>query len=298
MIQRCLAVALATNLHQARGLAATAAASGSSHCPSGGRLAGQRVLVTGAGRGIGRAIALLCAGEGAQVAIASRTAGELAETEKAASSAHPVAAALMAVPCDVTSETEVEAMVAAVVEEFGGIDILINNAGGAGAGGKAPAHTQSLDAFRNLLELNVVSVLGVSGAVLRAAMLPARAGRIVMISSRAGKLGIGGMAPYSASKFALEGLAATLAEEVRSAGIEVNTLSPGMVDTASFPKPPGKPGVRSAESVAAGLLAVLEGGVTGHYLHVDELDAAVAAGLGASAALKPINEPPFVPGAR
>ena len=98
-----------------------------------------------------------------------------------------------------------------------------------------------------------------------------------------------------ASKFALEGLTATLAAEARAAGnsIRVNSISPGMVDTASFPKAPGRPGVRSAESIKDGLFYLLLGSdASGSYLHVDEYDEAVAAGV-PSAALKPIDEAAF-----
>lgn len=72
-------------------------------------------------------------------------------------------------------------------------------------------------------------------------------------------------------------------------------LSPGMVNTRSFPKPEGREGVRSAESVRESLFALLEGGVTGHYVHADELDEARGKGLGDGAALKPIREAVFSP---
>ena len=135
----------------------------------------------------------------------------------------------------------------------------------------------------------------VSSAVLRAAMLAQGKGHIINISSRAGKVGLSSMGPYVASKFALEGLTAALAAEAQSAsdgGIRVNSISPGMVDTASFPKAPGRPGVRSAESIRDGLLFLHGAGVSGTYLHVDEYDEAVSAGT-PEAALKPINEPTF-----
>ena len=99
-----------------------------------------------------------------------------------------------------------------------------------------------------------------------------------------------------ASKFAVEGLTATLAAEARagSTGVRVNSISPGMVDTASFPKAPGRPGVRTAESVRDGLLYLLlgSGDASGTYLHVDEYDQALAAAK-PEAALKPIDEEAF-----
>jgi NAD(P)-dependent dehydrogenase (short-subunit alcohol dehydrogenase family) len=278
---------------------------------TGGKMVGQRVLVTGAGRGIGRAIALWMSAEGAKVAISSRTQHELQETADACRRNHQCAnhdaagkddgkdedednVSMHVV--DVTDSQQVEDMVQSIVHQWGGIDVLINNAGGAQAQ-KGPSETLDSNDLKHLLDLNVVSVHMVTSAVLRHAMLVSNnnGGKIVNISSRAGKVGLPQMSFYVASKFALEGLTATMAEELRDKNIQINTLSPGMVNTQSFPKPPGKPGVRSAESVADGLWTILNNpdGVTGHYLHVDELDQARARGLPDTAALKPIREPLF-----
>ena len=257
------------------------------------RLEGQRVLVTGAGRGIGRSIALICSRHGAKVAIAPRTRSELEETASLASDT-AAAEAMEVFVSDVTKEDEVEDMVESIVRKWGGIDILVNNAGGSQAA-KGAHETLSSSDLRRLLDLNVVGVHAVSSGVLRHAMLPAGSGRIVNISSRAGKLGLPNYSFYVASKFALEGMTASLAEELKDKGVSVNSISPGMVNTKSFPKPPGRKGVREAESIEAGLFAVLETTATGRYLHVDELDEARAAGLPDSLALKPINEPKFDP---
>lgn len=265
------------------------------HHPSRGlasaRLIDQRVLVTGAGRGIGRAIALICSRHGAKVAISSRTRSELEETAAIATEESSPMSIHVA---DVTDVSQVEDTVKSIVKEWGGIDILINNAGGAQQS-KGPLESLPSDDLRSLLDLNVVGVHVVTSAVLRHAMLPAGSGRIINISSRAGKLGLPNMSLYCASKFALEGMTAALAEEVKDKGIEVNSLSPGMVNTRSFPKPEGRKGVRSAESIEGSLFALLEGGVTGHYVHADELDEARAKGLADSAALKPIREALFSP---
>ena len=286
------------------------------------RLINQRVLITGAGRGIGRAVALICSREGAKVAITSRTLSELEETASHARSGSDSESSMMSIHvADVTNVSEVEDTVKSIVEKWGGIDILINNAGGSQKA-KGPLETLPSDDLRSILDLNVVGVHAVTSAVLRHAMLPAGSGKIVNISSRAGKVGLPNYSHYCASKFALEGMTAALAEEVKDKGIEVNTvsqemflpclytkqfakiltwhincpqISPGMVNTKSFPKPDGKSGVRTAESVEDGLFALLEGGVTGHYIHVDELDEARAKGLEDRVALKPIRERLFSP---
>jgi 3-oxoacyl-[acyl-carrier protein] reductase len=255
-------------------------------------IAGQRVLVTGAGRGIGRAIALTCSQEGCKVALSSRTAADLEETVSMADTDDQKNMKIF--PCDVTNSDEVESMVQSVVKEWGEIDILINNAGG-GQAVQGPAETLQADDLRRLLDLNVVAVHSVTSSVLRNGMLTSGGGRIVNISSRAGKKGLPNISFYVVSKFALEGYTATLAAELADNNVLVNSLSPGMVDTQSFPKAPGKEGVRTAESVRDGLMTILESGMTGHYLHVDELDQVRAKGLADASALKPINEDTFSP---
>ena len=259
-------------------------------------LIGQRVLVTGAGRGIGRSIAQVCHAQGARVAITSRTQSELQQTAAGfGTTGQENSTKMLLLPdCDVTREDQVETMVRKAVQEWGGLDILINNAGGAQPV-KGPVSSLKSDDLRNVLDLNVVSVHTVTSTVLRqCSASPLK--HIVNVSSRAGKMGFPQMSFYAASKFALEGYTASLAEELRDVGTLVNSISPGMVDTVSFPKAPGRKGVRTPESIKDGLLVLLrQTEATGHYLHVDELDAARAKGLPDSRALKPINEPKFSP---
>mmetsp|Transcript_3292 Transcript_3292/g.8393 ORF Transcript_3292/g.8393 Transcript_3292/m.8393 type:complete len:293 (-) Transcript_3292:2123-3001(-) len=260
------------------------------------RLANQRVLITGGGRGIGRGIALICSREGANIAIVSRTRSELEETASLAATGDSGSDSpeMSIHVTDVTNSSQVEDAVKSIVSKWGGIDILINNAGGSQKA-KVPLWELSSEDLRSMLDLNVVSVNAVTSAVLRQAMLPAGRGKIVNISSRAGKVGIGSYSHYCTSKFALEGMTAALAEEVKDKGIEVNTPSPGMVNTRAFPKPEGKKGVRSVESVEDSLFALINGGVTGHYVHADELDEVRAKGLDDKVALKPIREAIFYP---
>lgn len=257
-------------------------------------LHGKNVLVTGGGRGIGRAIAHIFAEEGAVVAICSRTKTELEETVNSYIAPSPNNGGMI-IPfvVDLTDEKQVEDLVLALSETWGGsIDVLINNAGGGHR--KKKSYEMNSSELKDLLNLNVVSVHSVTSAVLRHSMLEKKSGRIVNISSKAGKVGIDSMSFYVTSKFALEGYTATLAEELKEHNILVNSISPGMVDTTSFPKAPGRKGVRTAESIRDGLLLLLETDRTGHYLHVDELDQVKEKGLADSAALKSINEPTFL----
>ena len=152
------------------------------------QLEGQRVVVTGGGRGIGRAIALICADEGAKVAVLARSASELE-----AVAAEGASRGIIFRTADVTDEASVEEAISTLAQEMGGIDILINNAGGACS--KGPLHEQSAADLRALLDLNVVSVLLVSSAVMRNAFLRQGSGHIINISSKAGKVGLANMGP-------------------------------------------------------------------------------------------------------
>lgn len=245
------------------------------------------MLVTGAGRGIGQAIAVICSKAGAMVAITSRTASELQET--AIQMAGPHSQTPLQLVADVNDSEQVHAMVDSIVSLWGGIDILINNAG-VSQSAKGTFDTMDSDDLLRVLNSNVVAVHRVTSAVVPHMKA---GGRIINISSRAGKLARPDISFYVASKFALEGLTAAMAEELRERGIQVNSLSPGSVHTLSFPKPDGHPGVRTAESIVDGLFAILESNITGHYLHVDELDIVRQNGLDDALAFKQINEKPF-----
>ena len=250
-------------------------------------MSGKRVLVTGGGRGIGRAIAQILAREGAQVAICSRTKSQLDVT---AFSVSPHS--MDTYVADLTNEGQVDSMVKSIVQKWGGIDVLVNNAGKGQK--KGPAYTLKAEDLSSLLHLNVVAVHIVTSSVLKHSMLEnTNPSRIINVSSKAGKIGIPNNSFYVTSKFALEGYSATLAEELKHKNIIVNTISPGMVNTESFPKPEGKRGVRTAESVKDGLLLLMQTEKTGHYLHVDELDEVRKNGSDDDVALKHINEATF-----
>jgi NAD(P)-dependent dehydrogenase (short-subunit alcohol dehydrogenase family) len=269
----------------------------SSSCIAMSFLSGKRVLVTGAGRGIGRAIALILSQQGANVAMASRTQSELQDTAAmvaatANSDNNNTCRPMQIHVVDLTNPTDVERMVQSIVDQWGGLDILINNAGGSQPR-KGPVDTIDSEDLAQLLQLNVVGVHLVTSTVLKHAM--PKDGKIINISSKAGKMGLENYSAYVASKFALEGMTSCWAKEMAVRNIQVNSISPGMVNTQSFPKPEGKAGVRPAEAVEDGLMVLLKSSLTGHYLHVDELDQARAAGRPDETAMKPIDEPQFDP---
>ncbi len=188
-------------------------------------LEGKKALVTGAGRGIGRAIALALAAHGADVCVASRTATELDEVCSEIRSAGRKA---LAVPCDLTKEPDVRRLARAARDEFGVVDILINNAG---IGYFAPVQTLTVEQFDAMWSLNVRGVFLVTREVLPG-MLQRASGDIVNIASLAGRNAFVGGAGYASTKWALIGFARSLMLEVREKNIRVVTICPGSVDTS------------------------------------------------------------------
>jgi NAD(P)-dependent dehydrogenase (short-subunit alcohol dehydrogenase family) len=192
-------------------------------------LSGQVAVVTGAGRGIGAAIARRLAVMGASVVLCGRTL-KLLETTAASISA--LGGQAQALACDVTDLASVQALAAAVQSNFGRIDILINNAGvGSFA---APLHEMTPEAWEKILNTNLRGVFYCvrSFAPL---MITAGAGHIVNISSLAGKNALPNGAAYAASKWGLNGLSYSIAEELRGNGIRVSVVCTGSVDTELSP---------------------------------------------------------------
>ena len=189
-------------------------------------LAGRVALVTGGGRGIGKAIALGLAEDGADVAINYRRDEESAretvrEIEKLGRQAQSYAASI-------DEFAMCEAMVDAVLGDFGKVDILVNNAGVASRG-YTVADTDPAEIDR-LFRTHAFGAWAMSKLVLPSMREQPR-GDIVMISSAAVIFMAANSAPYNMAKAALEALAATLAKEERRHGIHVNVVAPGLVDT-------------------------------------------------------------------
>jgi 3-oxoacyl-[acyl-carrier protein] reductase len=187
-----------------------------------GRLEGRAAVVTGAARGIGRATAEVYAREGARVLVVDKDAAA------AEAAVGEIGSGAAACACDVTVRGDVEAMAAAAVEKFGGIDILTQNAG---IYPNTPVEDITDDEWALVMNVNTRSALYTAQACLPH-LKQSRYGRITITSSITGpKVGYPGFVHYGASKAALNGLIRSLALEVVGDGITVNGVEPGTVLT-------------------------------------------------------------------
>ncbi len=227
------------------------------------------VLVTGGNRGIGLACAQEFAAGGHQVAITCR--GE--------APAEATNAGILSVPCDVTNSTQVDAAFSAVEEQLGPVEILVANAGITRDG---LILRMSDEDFIDVLDANLTGAFRVCRRAVKG-MMRGRWGRIILISSIAGRIGQTGQTNYAASKAGLVGLGRSLAKEFASRNITVNVVAPGPIVTemlAALPAdqqatyaeavPLGRLGQPSEVSAAVTFLASEEAGyVTGAVLPVD-----------------------------
>jgi 3-oxoacyl-[acyl-carrier protein] reductase len=188
-------------------------------------LADRNVLVTGASRGIGAAIALACAESGANLAVAYQQDAEGAEATVAA--VRSLARKAEAFQVDVRDANQVEAMIEAVLDHFGPIDGLVNNAG---VISQSQVVDMAEDTWRNVIDVDLTGAFLCSRAALPG-MLQRGSGSIVMISSRLGQIGFSGVAHYAAAKAGLLGFAKSLAKEVGPQGVRVNVVAPGVTIT-------------------------------------------------------------------
>jgi NAD(P)-dependent dehydrogenase (short-subunit alcohol dehydrogenase family) len=187
-------------------------------------LAGKTALVTGASRGIGRAIALQLAGLGAGLLLAARDEHALDAAQQQIASDGGSADILR---CDLASSTAL-AELTANIDSFGGCDILINAAGIGRIG--APLHEMPIADFDAVFATNVRAPFLLMRAVVPH-MIARGGGHIVNISSLAGQGPLANGAAYAASKWALNGLSYSAAEELRAHNIRVSVIAPGSVDT-------------------------------------------------------------------
>ena len=185
---------------------------------------GRVVVITGGSRGLGLVMARELARQGARLALLARDPDELAEAQKELTD-HEAQA--LVVPCDVRSQTEVNAAIAHVARLLGRIDVLINNAGIIQVG---PIEHMSLADFHEAMAVHFWGPLYTTLAALPH-MRRQGSGRIVNISSIGGKIGVPHLVPYCASKFALVGLSEGLRHELKRYGVLVTTVCPGLMRT-------------------------------------------------------------------
>ncbi len=234
----------------------------------------RRALVTGASGGIGSAIAVALAGLGCEVILHANTRIEVVEelAGKLLERGHRA----RAVAFDLADDAAVAAAIGAILED-GPIQVLVNNAG---AHRDALMAGMALDAWKQIIDVNLNGFFRVTQPLLLP-MVRTRWGRIINIGSVAGQIGNRGQANYAAAKSGLHGATRTLALELASRGITVNTVAPGVIDTDmaedAFPEerikalvPAGRAG--SADEVAAVVAFLASEGaayVTGQIIGVN-----------------------------
>jgi NAD(P)-dependent dehydrogenase (short-subunit alcohol dehydrogenase family) len=184
------------------------------------------VVITGGSRGLGLVLARQFADEGARLCLLARNAGELL---RAREELEARGAAAMTVRCDVRRRGDVRAAVDAIVEQWGGVDVLVNNAGVIQVG---PFEHMTHEDFENAMATHFWGPLNLMLEVVPI-MRHRGFGRIVNISSIGGRIAVPHLGPYSASKFALVGLSDAARSELSGHGIRVTTVAPGLMRTGS-----------------------------------------------------------------
>jgi NAD(P)-dependent dehydrogenase (short-subunit alcohol dehydrogenase family) len=189
-------------------------------------IAGKVVLITGGSRGLGFALARELTDQGARVAICARDAAHL---EQARLKLSESGADVLATVCDVSDRTQVQSWISEVLEYFGQIDVLINNAGVISVG---PLEHQTLADFEEALDIMFWGVVYPTLAALPHIRLQG-GGRIVNVTSIGGKVAVPHLLPYCAAKFAAVGFSEGLRAEAAKQGVSVTTVVPGLMRTGS-----------------------------------------------------------------
>lgn len=186
------------------------------------------VMITGASRGLGRALALAFAGAGAKLVLAARGGEALAAVRSEAESRE--GAEVIALPGDMANPRDVERFVATAEAHFGRIDVLINNASIVGPSPMPLLLDYPEEDFLEVLRVNTAGPFMVTRRVLPG-MLRRNRGAVINVTSEAGHTGYAGWGAYGISKFAIEGMTQTWADEVGETGVTVNMVDPGEMDT-------------------------------------------------------------------
>ena len=187
------------------------------------------VVITGPAKGMGAAITLAFAREGARLVLAGR---DLAAIEAVAEQARALGVPAIVVACDLTVAAQTEALAAAALQAYGGIDVLVNVAGGSGPIGKTGWETTP-EEFDDIVQLNMKGCFNTMRAVLPT-MIAQRGGKVVNVGGTFGMRGRAGRMAYSASKWGLRGITKSFALEAGPHNININCVAPGMVDGPRF----------------------------------------------------------------
>jgi 7-alpha-hydroxysteroid dehydrogenase len=188
------------------------------------RLDGRTAIVTGAGKGIGRAIALAFADAGADVVVAARTPADIDDT---ANEVRKRGRRALAVPCDVMKREDLERVVARTLEEFGRIDVLVNNAGGSPP--KAALRTSERE-FETAFRFNVTTAFVLTRLAVSKMVETTGGGSVINISSVAGRENAAGFVAYGTAKAALSFMTQELAQDF-APRVRVNAIAVGSVET-------------------------------------------------------------------
>jgi NAD(P)-dependent dehydrogenase (short-subunit alcohol dehydrogenase family) len=192
------------------------------------KLQGRRALVTGASQGFGLATAHAFVAEGASVAICARTSADVEKAREELAHAAPPGVRVLAQKADVSDPQEVRELVRRVVDELGGIDVLVCNAGVYGP--KGSVEQVDWDEWALAFAINVYGTVLVCREAL-ASMKPQRRGKIIILSGGGATKPLPNLSAYAASKAAIVRFGETLAEETREFGIQVNSIAPGALNT-------------------------------------------------------------------
>ena len=192
-----------------------------------GFLEGKVAIVTGASRGIGRAIAVALASEGAKVVVNYASSASAAEAVVAEINSLGNGSEAIAVPADVSKEAEVDSLIKSVIDKWGRVDVLVNNAG---ITRDTLLLRMKLEDWQSVIDLNLTGVFLTSRAIAKI-MLKQKSGRIINIASVSGLMGNAGQGNYSAAKAGVIGFTKTVAKELASRGITVNAVAPGFIAT-------------------------------------------------------------------
>jgi NAD(P)-dependent dehydrogenase (short-subunit alcohol dehydrogenase family) len=191
------------------------------------KLNGLNALITGASQGLGRVISEQYLREGANVVLCARTEGDLARTQLALQASFPQRKVL-ARACDVSDETQVKALAAFALEELGSLQVLVLNAGVYGPMG--PTEAVDLTEWRRAVDINLFGVLLPCRALIPHLKTAGR-GKIIVLSGGGATNPLPNISAYAASKAAVVRLMETLAEELKTSGIDVNAIAPGALAT-------------------------------------------------------------------